>query len=92
MAILAGWVVTEAGRQPYVVYGMLRTADAVSTISPVANLATLLFFMLVYVGLFFGFLWYWLRIVLNPPSVPSPIPLAGTRTATVPASLPGGSS
>ena len=92
IAILAGWVVTEAGRQPYVVYGMLRTADAVSTISPVANLATLLLFMLVYAGLFFGFLWYWLRIVLNPPSAPSPIPLAGTRTATVPASLPGGSS
>jgi cytochrome d ubiquinol oxidase subunit I len=30
IAVLAGWTVTETGRQPWVVYGMLRTADAVS--------------------------------------------------------------
>ncbi len=35
IAILAGWVMTGAGRQPYVAYGILRTADA---ISPVAAL------------------------------------------------------
>ena len=28
IAVLAGWTVTEVGRQPYVVYGLLRTADA----------------------------------------------------------------
>ena len=33
IAILAGWTVTEAGRQPYVVYGHLRTADAVSPVA-----------------------------------------------------------
>ena len=30
VAMLAGWYVVEIGRQPYVVYGLLRTADAVS--------------------------------------------------------------
>jgi cytochrome d ubiquinol oxidase subunit I len=30
VAVLAGWITTEVGRQPWVVYGVLRTADAVS--------------------------------------------------------------
>jgi cytochrome d ubiquinol oxidase subunit I len=33
VAVLAGWTVTETGRQPFVVYGMLRTADAVAPVT-----------------------------------------------------------
>ena len=33
IAILAGWVTTEVGRQPWVIYGLLRTSDAVSNLS-----------------------------------------------------------
>jgi cytochrome bd-type quinol oxidase subunit 1 len=33
IALLAGWITTEVGRQPWVVYGVLRTADAISPIS-----------------------------------------------------------
>jgi cytochrome bd ubiquinol oxidase subunit I len=87
LAILAGWVVTEAGRQPYVVYGMLRTADAVSPIAPLANIFSLMLFFVVYACLFCGFLWYWLRIVLSGPDAALPVPLSATRTATVPALL-----
>ena len=87
IATVAGWVVTEAGRQPYVVYGMLRTADAVSIVSPAANLSTLLLFILIYSGLFCGLLWYWLRVVLGGPAMPTPVPMSGTRTATAPALL-----
>ena len=35
-AVLAGWMVTEVGRQPYTVYGLLTTADSVSPIAAAA--------------------------------------------------------
>ena len=38
LATLAGWYVTEMGRQPYLVYGVLTTAEAVTSI-PAANVA-----------------------------------------------------
>ena len=87
IAMLAGWVVTEAGRQPYVVYGMLRTEEAVSPIAASANGLSLALFVVIYCGLFCAFLWYWIRIVLSGPDAELPIPLAGTRTATTPALL-----
>jgi cytochrome bd ubiquinol oxidase subunit I len=50
-AILAGWYVTEIGRQPYLVYGVLATADAASSV-PAAMVATsLAMYMLIYAGL-----------------------------------------
>ncbi|MBX7082346.1 MAG: cytochrome ubiquinol oxidase subunit I [Nannocystaceae bacterium] len=49
----AGWVAAEVGRQPWVVYGLLRTRDAVSsTVAPEHVLASLLGFGLVYLALF----------------------------------------
>jgi cytochrome d ubiquinol oxidase subunit I len=88
VATLAGWIVTETGRQPYVVYGMLRTEDAISPIATVANVFSLVLFLIVYSGLFCGFLWYWLRIVLGGPDSQLPTPLTATRTATTPNLLP----
>ena len=40
-AILAGWLTTEIGRQPWVVYGVMRTSEAVSDHSPLEISATL---------------------------------------------------
>ena len=42
IALEAGWVVTEAGRQPWIIYGIMRTADIVRTCttSPIRNLAS----------------------------------------------------
>lgn len=48
IAILAGWWVTETGRQPFLVYGVLRTADAVSPVAFGAVLTSLILFVVVY--------------------------------------------
>ncbi|WP_018414598.1 cytochrome ubiquinol oxidase subunit I [Teredinibacter turnerae] len=51
VATLAGWYVTEIGRQPWLVTGVLRTADAVTTL-PTGNVGTsLVLYLLVYAGL-----------------------------------------
>ena len=47
-AVLFGWFTAEIGRQPYVVYGHLRTADAVSPITAGAVTASLIAFIVVY--------------------------------------------
>ena len=52
IAILAGWWVTETGRQPYLVYGILRTADAVSPVSFWPVLTSLVLFIIVYTVVF----------------------------------------
>ncbi|WP_232629958.1 cytochrome ubiquinol oxidase subunit I [Methylobacterium sp. Leaf118] len=68
IAVIAGWTVTETGRQPYVVYGHLRTADAVAPIAPGAVLTSLVMFFLVYNVLLLAFFWYGARIVVRGPS------------------------
>jgi len=51
VALVAGWYVTEIGRQPYIVYGLLRTADVASTIpAPMIGL-TLVLYLVVYAAL-----------------------------------------
>ncbi|MDB5861983.1 MAG: cytochrome ubiquinol oxidase subunit [Ramlibacter sp.] len=56
LATLGGWYTAEIGRQPYVVYGQLRTVDAISPVPPGAVLSSLVAFVLIY-GLFlYGFL------------------------------------
>ena len=52
IAIVAGWWVTETGRQPYLVYGILRTADAVSPVAFGAVLTSLILFVAVYSSVF----------------------------------------
>jgi cytochrome d ubiquinol oxidase subunit I len=56
VAVLAGWLVTEIGRQPYLVYGVLKTADAASNV-PASNIAiTLVAYFIVYVLLLISYL------------------------------------
>ncbi len=52
VAVVAGWYTTEIGRQPYLVYGVLKTADAVakSVTAPMVA-STLVMYLLLYVGL-----------------------------------------
>src|SRR4029078_7977840 len=52
MAIVAGWWVTETGRQPFIFYGLLRTIDAASPVSFGAVLTTLILFVLIYSSVF----------------------------------------
>jgi cytochrome bd ubiquinol oxidase subunit I len=51
VATVAGWYVTEIGRQPYLVYGVLKTADAVSNISGGMIASTFVMYMAVYITL-----------------------------------------
>jgi cytochrome d ubiquinol oxidase subunit I len=67
LAVLSGWTVTEVGRQPYVVYGHLRTADAISPVATSATLASLVMFVIVYAILLLAFFFYATRLVLRGP-------------------------
>lgn len=66
-AVLAGWITTEVGRQPYVVYGLLRTADAASPLDAPAVAASLVAFIVVYFTVFGVGVWYILRLMAKAP-------------------------
>jgi cytochrome bd ubiquinol oxidase subunit I len=67
LAIVAGWTVTETGRQPFVVYGHLRTADAVTVQPAGAVLSSLILFFVVYNLLLVAFFWYGARVAMRGP-------------------------
>jgi cytochrome d ubiquinol oxidase subunit I len=67
VAIIAGWVTTEVGRQPYVAYGILRTEHAVSPVSAGTVATSLIAFMLVYSVVFSVGIYYIRRLVLGGP-------------------------
>ena len=69
IAILAGWLTTEIGRQPWVVYGVMRTKDAVSNHSPMALATTLGLFVVMYVLVFGTGVGYMVKLVAKGPSI-----------------------
>jgi cytochrome d ubiquinol oxidase subunit I len=72
VAVLAGWITTEVGRQPYTVYGLLRTAQSVSPIDAQAVGASLLAFIVVYFAVFGAGTFYILRLMSNTPDTDEP--------------------
>ncbi|WP_439541407.1 cytochrome ubiquinol oxidase subunit I [Hyphomicrobium sp.] len=68
IAILAGWWVTETGRQPWLVYGILRTKDAASPVSGGAVLTTLIAFVIVYSIVFSMGIYYINRLIEKGPT------------------------
>jgi cytochrome d ubiquinol oxidase subunit I len=72
LAVLAGWTVTEVGRQPYIVYGLLRTVDAVAPVTARAVTASLVLFVIVYAVLLAAFFFYAARTVFQGPAVHAP--------------------
>lgn len=76
VAVTAGWVTTEVGRQPWVVYGLLRTADAVSPVLTGANvLVSFIAYGVVYAIIFGSGLYYLVRLVQR--GIPEALPAAG---------------
>lgn len=67
VAVISGWIVTEVGRQPYTVYGLLRTADSVSPVDAPAVAASLIAFIVVYFVLFGAGIRYILKQMHKPP-------------------------
>jgi cytochrome d ubiquinol oxidase subunit I len=72
IALLAGWITTEAGRQPWVVYGVLRTADAASPLSSQQVGTSLLIFVIVYFLVFGTGIYYMLKLMAKGPDVGDP--------------------
>ena len=63
VAVLAGWITTEVGRQPWTVYGLLSTNDSVAPIEAAAVASSLIAFILVYFLLFGAGTFYILRLM-----------------------------
>ncbi len=69
VAVIAGWTVTEVGRQPWVVYGLLRTRDAVSpSITGTDVVISLSLYILVYLAVYGAGLFYMARLAVKGPS------------------------
>ncbi|MNZ16295.1 Cytochrome bd-I ubiquinol oxidase subunit 1 [compost metagenome] len=74
IALLAGWFTTEVGRQPWVVYGMLRTTDAASNHSALQMSMTLAAFVLIYFSVFTVGIGYMMRLVRKGPTSHEELP------------------
>ena len=85
VAVIAGWCVTEVGRQPWTVYGLLRTADSVSPSLTSFDVAiSLAGYMLVYLVIYPWGLFLMLRIVRKGPGHSEELasPIEGGRPHT----------
>ena len=67
IAVLAGWFVTETGRQPYTVYGVLHRSDGVSPVPGEAMLLTFILFIIIYFLLFGTGTYYAIRLMAKGP-------------------------
>ncbi|WP_239804912.1 cytochrome ubiquinol oxidase subunit I [Croceicoccus hydrothermalis] len=67
VAVIAGWVTTEVGRQPYVIYNLMRTSEAASPLDAPAVATSLLAFVIVYLTVFSAGAWYILHLMKDAP-------------------------
>jgi cytochrome bd ubiquinol oxidase subunit I len=91
VAVIAGWVTTETGRQPFTVYGLLRTSDSVSPLAAPAVGSSLLAFVIVYFTVFATGVIYILRLMAEPPhpDEPGPASDAPARAAGITPAVEG---
>ncbi|MBN1239223.1 MAG: cytochrome ubiquinol oxidase subunit I [Gammaproteobacteria bacterium] len=87
IALLAGWFTTEIGRQPWLIYGLMRTAEGVSPVPGSSVGTSLLLFLLVYVGVFGAGTYYVLRLIRTGPLEVPPTD-RGAATPVRPLSVP----
>jgi cytochrome d ubiquinol oxidase subunit I len=96
VAVIAGWVTTEVGRQPFTIYHLLRTANAVSPIGAPGVTGSLLAFVVVYFVAFASGTVYLLKLMAHAPEAhetpPASLPTrtAGITPAAAIISDPGG--
>ena len=72
VAVLAGWITTEVGRQPYTVYGLLTTEQSISPVAAPVVGASLLAFIIVYFAVYAAGIFYLLRLFGNSPDGAKP--------------------
>src|SRR5476651_455558 len=68
VAVIAGWVVTESGRQPWIVEGVLRTVDATSPVPNASIAISLALFVIIYGIVFWMGIYYINRLIAQGPS------------------------
>jgi cytochrome d ubiquinol oxidase subunit I len=90
LSLLAGWITTEAGRQPWVVYGVKRTVEAVSPLSAQQVGISLMAFVVIYFLVFGTGIYYMFKLMRTGPALPGKtpdgIPSGPERTARRPLS------
>jgi cytochrome d ubiquinol oxidase subunit I len=88
VAVIAGWITTEVGRQPWVIYGLMRTADARAPIDAPAVATSLTVFVIVYFIVFGAGTYYILKLMAHAPhtgesgEARAPIRTAGITPST----------
>jgi cytochrome d ubiquinol oxidase subunit I len=90
IALLSGWVTTEVGRQPYTVYGLLRTSDSISPISLPGVATSLALFAVVYLIVYAAGFMILLRMMGKTPvqGEADPSPATPARAAGITPGLP----
>ena len=83
VATLAGWYVAETGRQPWVIYGVMKTVDAVSPVPAQALLSSLIAFVCVYAVFITSFLIFTFRIIRRGPVDTPPYPETSSSVKNV---------
>lgn len=93
VSVIAGWTTAEVGRQPYVVFGLLRTDQSVSPIHAGEVSASLIAFVIVYAVVFSAGALYILRLIAEGPAAGQALPQGlrapGTPLAAAPDPDPG---
>ena len=91
IAVVAGWTTTEVGRQPWTVYGVMRTAHSVTpSLTGFDVLLSLLGYIAVYLIMFPTGLWFIARIVRGGVSHGEASPVEAGRPAAPVKPVPGG--
>jgi cytochrome bd ubiquinol oxidase subunit I len=89
IAVLAGWYTTEIGRQPYVIYGLMRTEEAASAIDVASVATSLVVFATIYLFVFIAGSYYLLKLLRKGPQPVEPALLhPADKTAQRPLSVP----
>ncbi|MBX3587922.1 MAG: cytochrome ubiquinol oxidase subunit I [Ramlibacter sp.] len=83
VATLAGWFVTEIGRQPFLVYGVFRTADLVAEHPPQMVLSTLIAYLLVYAFLLVSYVMVLMYMAQHPAQVTAETPQSAKAGAPI---------
>jgi cytochrome d ubiquinol oxidase subunit I len=78
VAVLAGWYTTEVGRQPWLVYGVLSTAQAAGPVPAPTVALTLAVYLVMYLGLAVAYVATVFRLARKVAAVAAPRPAAGT--------------
>ncbi len=89
VAVISGWTVAEVGRQPYTVYGLLRTAQSVSPIGRGEVSASLIGFLVVYAVVFSAGALFILRLIALGPQAAGGEPVAHAAPANPMAAATG---